>query len=73
MSARRCFSGPGFAPALLPHAFERFVQDPDRPHGAGDGLGLALVAALAAAQGGAVRAANREDGGAQVTLSLPAA
>jgi len=65
--------GPGFAPALLPHAFERFVQDPERPHGPGAGLGLALVAALVEAQGGAVRAANRAGGGAEVTLSLPAA
>ena len=65
--------GPGFGAELLPHAFERFVQDPTRPHGSGAGLGLALVAALVEAQGGAVRATNLPGGGAEVTLLLPRA
>jgi signal transduction histidine kinase len=65
--------GEGFGEELLPHAFERFVQDPHRPHGTGAGLGLALVAALVEAQGGAVRATNIASGGAEVTLLLPRA
>ncbi|MFG2652743.1 sensor histidine kinase [Streptomyces sp. NPDC048436] len=48
--------GPGIAPALLPHVFERFARgDASRSRNAGStGLGLALVQAIVAAHGGGV-------------------
>jgi heavy metal sensor kinase len=64
--------GPGFPPEFIDSAFERFTRaDPARARG-GAGLGLAIVAAIARAHGGTVGARNREPGGADVWLSLPA-
>ncbi|MGI8596003.1 MAG: sensor histidine kinase [Thermoleophilaceae bacterium] len=65
--------GPGFADDLLPRAFERFAQGSVDGRSAGAGLGLAMVAALAEALGGGARAHNRQGGGAEVTLTVPAA
>jgi two-component system OmpR family sensor kinase len=65
--------GPGFAPEFLPHAFERFRRPDDgraRTEG-GAGLGLALVASIAASHGGVAFAANREGGGAVVSITFP--
>jgi two-component system OmpR family sensor kinase len=65
--------GPGFRPELIERAFERFVRG-DGAHsrdGAGAGLGLAIVAAIATSHGGYVRAANLPGGGADVWLELP--
>ncbi len=64
--------GPGFPPAFLPHAFERFSRPDEARSGRGAGLGLALVQAIAVAHGGSAFAANRHAGGADVWLSLPA-
>ncbi|HEX6932654.1 MAG TPA: ATP-binding protein [Streptosporangiaceae bacterium] len=68
-------AGPGFPAEYLPHAFERFRR-PDagrtRSDG-GAGLGLAIVAAVAAAHGGFASARNGEEGGAIVALELPGA
>jgi signal transduction histidine kinase len=65
--------GDGFPSDFLPHAFERFTRaDESRVRGSA-GLGLALVEAIARAHGGRATAANRPDGGAVVTLVLPAA
>ncbi len=67
-------TGPGFGPEDLPHVFDRFYQaDRGRDRSTGSsGLGLAIVRALAEAQGGRVGAADRPDGGAVVWLDLPA-
>jgi two-component system OmpR family sensor kinase len=54
--------GPGFPPDLVDHAFERFARGDaartrsgfDPQQGGGYGLGLSLVAAIAAAHGGSV-------------------
>jgi two-component system OmpR family sensor kinase len=63
--------GPGFPEKLLPSAFERFTRgDPARARG-GAGLGLSIVAAIAAAHGGSAQALNRSDGGADVWIALP--
>jgi two-component system OmpR family sensor kinase len=53
--------GPGIAPDLLPHIFERFARaDSSRSRTAGStGLGLAIVAAVVAAHGGTVGVQTR--------------
>lgn len=68
--------GDGLKPEVLPHVFERFSSR--REEGSGSsrrrhyGLGLALVADVAANQGGRVRAGNRTDGpGSRFVLELP--
>ncbi|MDT4926972.1 MAG: two-component system, OmpR family, sensor histidine kinase BaeS, partial [Pseudonocardiales bacterium] len=68
-------TGPGFAPELLPHLFERFTRG-DSGRGrdgatSGTGLGLAIVDALVGGHGGTVTAENRPDGGAVVNVRLP--
>jgi two-component system OmpR family sensor kinase len=64
--------GEGFPSSFLPHAFERFARaDEARSRGA-TGLGLAIVDAVARAHGGTANVANRDEGGAVVSLSLPA-
>ncbi len=51
--------GPGFPPALVPHAFERFARaDAARHREGGVGLGLALVEAIVTAHGGTVALAS---------------
>lgn len=66
-------NGPGFPAAFLPHALERFSRaDSSRSAQAGGaGLGLSVVAAIAAAHGGRVRVGNQRGGGAEVTVDLP--
>jgi PAS domain S-box-containing protein len=66
-------SGPGIPPEFLPRIFERFSQadgSSTRKHG-GLGLGLAIVRHLVELHGGTVSAANRAQGGAVLTVSLP--
>jgi signal transduction histidine kinase len=64
--------GAGFPDDFLPHAFERFSRaDAARGRG-GAGLGLAIVDTIATAHGGAAYAVNRPEGGADVSLTLPA-
>ncbi len=67
-------SGPGIPADFLPRIFERFTQadgSSTRKHG-GLGLGLAIVRHLIELHGGTVSARNRENGGAVLTLRLPA-
>jgi signal transduction histidine kinase len=60
--------GPGFAPEVSQHLFEKRVKGRESN---GHGLGLAFVDAVVRAHGGEVTATNREGGGARITLSLP--
>jgi two-component system OmpR family sensor kinase len=63
--------GPGLDDDALAHVFDRFWQADKARVGAGAGLGLAIVAAIAAEHGGDVTAANAPGGGAVFTLRLP--
>ena len=61
-------NGPGFAPEISQHLFERRVKGNESN---GRGLGLAFVDAVVRAHGGTVTATNREGGGARIALALP--
>lgn len=64
--------GVGFPAEFLERAFERFTRpDVARPRG-GTGLGLSIVQVIAEAHGGVARAANRDGGGADVWVAVPA-
>ncbi|HYP87324.1 MAG TPA: GAF domain-containing sensor histidine kinase [Polyangiaceae bacterium] len=60
--------GPGIAPELLPHLFERFVSSqPSR----GIGLGLYLAERVIAAHGGTLRVSSKLGAGAHFCFELP--
>jgi signal transduction histidine kinase len=61
-------NGPGFDAEVSRHLFERRVKGRESR---GHGLGLAFVEAVVRVHGGSVAAANRPDGGAQLTVTLP--
>ncbi|MFF1478286.1 ATP-binding protein [Streptomyces sp. NPDC058301] len=64
--------GPGIAPAVLPHIFDRFFKaDAARTRSAGSGLGLAITQENVRLHGGTVRAGNGPGGGAVFTVELP--
>jgi signal transduction histidine kinase len=64
-------TGRGIPPALLPHVFDPFVQEPGACR-QGLGLGLAVVKSLVEAHGGTVTAASDGPGtGAEFTVRLP--
>ena len=65
--------GEGIAPELAEHVFERFWRaDPSRVRGhGGAGLGLSIVAAIAAAHRGTVALLETPGGGATFRVELP--
>ncbi|WP_196217183.1 sensor histidine kinase [Cellulosimicrobium composti] len=65
--------GVGIAPDEHSRIFERFAQatTPGRAHPEGAGLGLAIVAAIAAGHGGRVLVASTPGVGSTFTLDLP--
>ncbi|NNE74219.1 MAG: HAMP domain-containing histidine kinase [Acidimicrobiales bacterium] len=64
--------GPGFAPADLPHVFDRFYRAAEARSTSGSGLGLSIVRHIAEAHGGIAWAENRIDGaGAAVGIRIP--
>jgi signal transduction histidine kinase len=64
-------TGPRVAPAAVETLFEPFRRLQERTGDGGFGLGLAIVAAIAAAHGGEAVAGARPEGGLSVTVSLP--
>jgi len=66
--------GPGIPEADLPRLFDRFYRaDSSRTRTSGGaGLGLAIVRAIVIAHGGRIEAANLPQGGAKMTVTLPA-
>lgn len=64
-------SGPGIAPADLPHVFERFYRGAATSSVPGSGIGLAIARELVDAHGGSIDAANDPGGGARFTMRLP--
>jgi C4-dicarboxylate-specific signal transduction histidine kinase len=60
-------NGPGMDPAVAPRMFRPFFTTKAR----GTGLGLALVQKIVVTHNGRVAAANAEEGGARLTVSLP--
>ena len=61
--------GPGLADDQLDHAFERFWRSPDASHD-GSGIGLAIVAHLAATSGGTAALQRRPGGGLDASVTL---
>ena len=63
-------SGPGIAPELMPHLFQKFRRGSSARAG-GLGLGLSIVRGFMLAQGGEVIAGSSPEGGASFTVYLP--
>jgi two-component system sensor histidine kinase KdpD len=63
--------GPGLAPGSEERVFEKFYRGDDSRRTGGVGLGLAICRGVVEAHGGRLRAANRPDGGAVFTFTLP--
>lgn len=66
-----CDQGPGFPPDKQNALFEMFVRGVPESATPGVGLGLAICRAIIDAHGGTIHAANRPEGGACVTFTLP--
>jgi two-component system, OmpR family, sensor histidine kinase MprB len=64
-------SGPGIAPADLPHVFDRFWRAPTSRSTPGSGLGLAIVKQVVEAHHGTVRIESTEGSGTRVEMTLP--
>lgn len=66
-------NGPGLSEELLPKIFDMFERGEDSRTSKieGTGLGLAICKNLTNLMAGTIEAANRPEGGAKFTLTLP--
>lgn len=66
-------SGPGIDPADIPHIFDRFFRaSAMRATSVGHGLGLAITRRIVELHGGSISVRNRDEGGAEFEVRLPA-
>jgi two-component system, OmpR family, sensor kinase len=65
-------NGPGVPPAELPLIFDRFYRS-KTARAEGSGLGLSLCKEVVRMHGGEIRIANRQSGGCEAIVTLPAA
>jgi two-component system sensor histidine kinase KdpD len=66
--------GPGIAPDMLPHVFDKFVRAPTSGDaGEGTGLGLAIAKGIVEAHGGSIRAESPASGarGTRLLMRFP--
>ena len=66
-------TGPGIAPDLVPHIFERFYRGDRSRSGGGMGLGLSIAQELVQAQGGTLNVESEIGRGSMFTITLPRA
>ena len=66
-------NGPGVPEEALKHLFEPFyrVEDDRNQQSGGYGIGMAIAEQAIRSQGGTIVAANRPEGGLQITIRLP--
>jgi signal transduction histidine kinase len=64
-------TGPVVSPADIGRIFQPFERLSERTSRDGFGLGLAIVASIAAIHGGTATACPRDDGGLSVTVTIP--
>jgi signal transduction histidine kinase len=64
-------TGPAISPADADRIFQPFQRLDDRASHDGSGLGLTIVASIAAIHGGTATAGPRKDGGLSVTVTIP--
>ena len=64
-------TGPGIPSEVLPRIFDPFFTT--KEVGQGTGLGLAITYGIVQEHGGSIDAGNAADGGAEITIRLPAA
>jgi len=66
-------NGPGIAPDILPHIFERFYRGQASRTGLGAGLGLSIAKELIEAGGGIITVESQPGQGSVFTVKLPCA
>ena len=66
-------TGPGIAPEVLPHIFERFYRGQAARTGRGAGLGLSIARELVEAQGGTITVESQPSRGTTFTVTMPRA